>query len=50
MGELRDRMRDDLRLRNCAEGTVERCLDCARRFVARHMRPPGEITRDEVRA
>jgi site-specific recombinase XerD len=49
MGKLRDRMRDDLRLRNYAEGTVERYLDCARKFVARHMRPPDEITRDEVR-
>ena len=50
MGKLRDRMRDDLRLRNYAEGTIEGYLDCARRFVAHHMRPPGEITRDEVRA
>jgi len=49
MGKLRDRMRDDLRLRNYAEGTVERYLDCARKFVARHMRSPEQITRDEVR-
>jgi integrase len=49
MGELHDRMRDDLRLRNYADGTIQRCLDRARKFVAHFMRPPGRITRDEVR-
>jgi len=50
MGKLRDRMRDDLRLRNYSKSTVKRYLLCARRFVAQFVKPPEEITRDEVRA
>jgi len=50
MGKLKDRMRDDLRLRNYAPGTVDTYLSYAKRFVARFMKPPEEITRDESRA
>ena len=50
MGKLRDRMRDDLRLRNYSERTIYGYLLYARKFVAHFMKPPEEITRDEVRA
>lgn len=50
MGKLKDRMRDDMRLRNYAEGTVVSYLSCTRCFVAHFMKPPEEITRDEIRA
>ena len=50
MGRLRDRMRDDLRLRNYSERTIYGYLLYARRFVAHFMKPPEQITRDEVRA
>jgi len=49
MGKLRDRMRDDLRLRNYSERTIKGYLLYAKKFVARFMKPPEEITRDEVR-
>jgi hypothetical protein len=50
MGKLRDRMRDDLRLRNYSERTIKGYLLYAKKFVAHFMRPPEQITRDEVRA
>jgi len=50
MGKLRDRMRDDLRLRNYSERTIYGYLLYAKRFVAHFMKPPGKISRDEVRA
>lgn len=50
MGAVKDRMRDDMLLRNYAEGTIDHYLECAFKFVAFHMRPPQEITRDEIRA
>ncbi len=49
MGKLRDRMRDDLRLGNYSECTIKAYLFDAREFVAHFMRPPEDITRDEVR-
>jgi integrase/recombinase XerD len=49
MGQLYDRMRDDLRLGNYAETTIRAYLLDARKFVAYFMRPPESITRDEVR-
>jgi integrase/recombinase XerD len=49
MGELHDRMRDDLRLGNYSKSTIKAYLLCARKFVAHFMRPPEDITRDEVR-
>ena len=50
MGQLRERMRDDLRLRNYSERTITGYLLYAKKFVAHFMRPPEQITRDEVRA
>ena len=50
MGRLRDRMRDDLRLRNYSERTIYGYLLYARRSVAHFMKPPEQITRDKVRA
>ncbi len=49
MGELHDRMRDDLRLGNYAETTTRAYLLEAKKFVAHFMKPPKDITRDEVR-
>jgi integrase/recombinase XerD len=49
MGKLYDRMRDDLRLGNYAEMTIKAYLLDAKKFVAHFMRPPKDITRDEVR-
>jgi site-specific recombinase XerD len=42
-------MRDDLRLGNYSESTIKAYLLDARKFVAHFMRPPEDITRDEVR-
>ena len=50
MGKLRDRMRDDLRLRNYSERAIYGYLLYAKRAVAHFMKPPGKISRDEVRA
>lgn len=49
MGELCQRMEEDLKLKNYAAGTRQQYLGCARRFVAYHMRPPGEMGEREVR-
>lgn len=49
MGELRDRMIEDLQLRNYARGTCKQYVDCARAFVAYHRRPPQEMGELEVR-
>ncbi len=49
MGRLRDGMHQDLRLRRYSKGTIDTYLCCARKFVAHFMRPPEEITRDEIR-
>ena len=49
MGKLKDRMRDDMKLRNYAEGTIVSYLSCAKRFVGHFMKPPEGITRDEIR-
>jgi integrase/recombinase XerD len=49
MGKLKDRMRDDMRLRNYAESTIVGYLSCAKCFVQHFMKSPEEITRDEIR-
>ena len=49
MGELRDRMKADLRLRNLRPSTQESYLGCARKFAAYHMRSPAEMGEREVR-
>lgn len=50
MGDVRDRMRDDLRLRCYRPGTQDLYLGYAKKFVAHFMRPPAELGREEVRA
>ncbi len=49
MGDVRDRMKEDLRLRCYRRGTRELYLGYAKRFVAHFMRPPVEMGADEVR-
>ena len=49
MGELRDRMANDLKLRRYKPSTCDKYLRCARAFVAYHRRPPHEMGVDEVR-
>jgi integrase/recombinase XerD len=50
MGQFRDRMVQDLKLRGLAAATCELYLRFARAFVAFHMRPPTELGTDSVRA
>ncbi len=49
MGELCQRMQEDLKLKNYARGTRQQYLACARRFAAYHMRSPAEMGEREVR-
>jgi integrase/recombinase XerD len=49
MGELRNRMEADLRLRNLRPATQECYLGCARKFAAYHKRSPAEMGEKEVR-
>ena len=50
MGELRDRMAVDLRLRGMSPVTQRMYLGCAERFVAFHGRSPKRLGEKEVRA
>jgi integrase/recombinase XerD len=50
MGELRDRMEADLRLRRRSEQTCVAYLRCVRAFAAYHRRSPAELGEPEVRA
>lgn len=50
MGELRDRMTEDLRLRALAPSTQRTYVRCARKFAAFHRRSPAELGASEVRA
>lgn len=49
MGELRNRMEADLRLRNLRPSTQECYLECVRKFAAYHMRSPALMGETEVR-
>ncbi len=49
MGQLRDRMAEDLKLRRYAPSTSRHYLICARAFVAYHRRPAQQMGLDEVR-
>lgn len=49
MGQLRDQMLEDLRLRSYSRRTCKHYVDCARAFVAYHRRPPQEMGELEVR-
>jgi len=50
MGQLYDRMDQDLRLRNYAKATRVAYLRCAKAFVAFHRRPPTELGESDIRA
>ena len=49
MGDVRDRMKQDLRLKCYRPGTQALYLSYAKRFVAHFMKPPTELGREEVR-
>jgi len=49
MGELRDKMIDDLRLRGYAKSTKESYVDCTFKFVKYYMRPPAELGLAHIR-
>lgn len=49
MGKIGDQMRQDLAAAGYAEGTRRAYWDVARAFVARFMKPPAELGRDEIR-
>lgn len=49
MGILRDRMHDDLKLKNYAPGTVDQYLRCARTFAERFRTSPLEIDEEAIR-
>jgi integrase/recombinase XerD len=49
MGELRDKMIEELQLRRYMPSTCERYVDCARAFAAYHMRSPKDMGEREVR-
>lgn len=50
MGQLQDRMIEDLTLRGSAPNTTSAYVRCARAFVAFHRRSPTELGEEHVRA
>jgi integrase/recombinase XerD len=50
MGQLRDRMIEDLKLRGYSRHTCRKYVQCARTFVAHFQRPPAQMGESEVRA
>jgi integrase/recombinase XerD len=50
MGELRDRLIKDLKLRRCSRHTQRKYASCVRGFIAYHRRPADQMGLDEVRA
>jgi integrase/recombinase XerD len=49
MGQLRDKMKADLKLRRYRSGTIDNYLWCARRYAAFHRRPPEQMGEQEMR-
>lgn len=49
MGTVHDRMQDDLRLKNYADGTVDNYLHCARKFVEHFKKSPLKISETAIR-
>ena len=49
MGQLRDRMTQDLQLRGYAENTVYEYVRCAWHFAAYHHKSPEEMGEPEIR-
>lgn len=50
MGQMRQRMTEELRLRGYSERTVESYVGQVRRFAKHYMRPPEELGAEEIRA
>ena len=50
MGQLRDQMDGDLRLRGCSSGTRYHYLRCARSFAAHYGKSPAVLGEAEIRA
>lgn len=50
MGALRDRMDEDLRLRNLRPSTRDGYLRCVHGFARHHMRSAGEMDSEDVRS
>jgi site-specific recombinase XerD len=50
MGQLRDKMQQDLKLRGYRANTVRKYLTFARKFAAHFMRSPETMGEDEIRA
>lgn len=50
MGQMRQRMIDELRLRGYSERTVESYVAQMKRFAKHYMRPPEELGVEEIRA
>lgn len=50
MGQLRDRMIEDLKLKGYSPNTCRKYVQCARAFVAHYQRPPAQMGEGEVRA
>ncbi|MSP60196.1 MAG: integrase [Myxococcales bacterium] len=49
MGQLRDKMKADLKLRRYRAGTIESYVSCARKYVVYHRRPPEQMGEEELR-
>ncbi len=49
MATVHDRMRDDLKLKNYAKGTVDHYLSCARTFLKQSRVPPTKVRAAQVR-
>ena len=49
MGKLKDKMSEDLQLRRYAPSTCRQYMDCARNYVAYHMRAPDQLGERDVR-
>jgi len=49
MGQLREKMKEDLKLRRYKSGTIENYVCCAKCFAAFHHRPPAEMGEEEIR-
>ena len=49
MGQFRDRMDDELRLRGYSASTRDCYVRCVRNFVRHFMRPPDQLTLEHIR-
>ena len=49
MGQFRDRMDDELRIRGYSASTRECYVRCVRNFVRHFMRPPDQLTLEHIR-